>query len=502
MTGAAQTTVGYTLIVTLTDSQRTAVNDMTVPALDIGAGAVSDGIDDILAIGDRTITIIDNAPVVDAGPDQTVDEGSLVTLNATVIDADGDDLTYSWTHDSPLTIQVANDTSPSTTFTAPTVNADTTITFTLTADDGTATVTDSTVVTINYDDAPAVDAGSDQPAVRTDDTVTLSGTASDDDSTSLTYLWTHDSDLTISFSNATALSTTFVAPAVDADTAITFTLAVDDGTTTATDSLVVTVTVVSAVNSLPVINAGSDQIVEEGASVTLAGMAADSDGDPMTYLWSQTAGSPTVALTGADTLSPAFTAPMLSSDTEFAFELAVNDGLDTSTDTVKITVHNVPDASDFVTTWKTTAGGESITIPVGGASGTCTVDWGDGNTSVSVTGDQTHTYGDAGTYTIRISGDFTRILLAGNSANAAKLQSIEQWGAIQWESMNRAFKGATNMVYNAIDAPDLSGMTSMHRAFVGASSFDGDLSGWDVSTVTDMARMFHGAISFNGDISR
>ena len=314
-----------------------------------------------------------------------------------------------------------------------------------------------------------VDAGSDQ-TVNEGVTVTLSGTASDDDSTSLTYLWTHDSDLTISFSNATALSTTFLAPAVDADTAITFTLAVDDGTTTATDSLVVTVADVPAVNSLPVINAGSDQIVKEGTSVTLAGTATDSDGDPMTYLWSQTAGSPTVALTGADTLLPVFTAPAVSSDTEFIFELAVSDDSDRSTDTVKITVRDVPDDAPFITTWKTSTAGKSITIPVGGVSGTYTVDWGDGNTSVDVTGDQRHTYDDAGSHTVSISGDFTKIYLNGQQPNADKLWSINQWGDIRWESMESAFAGASNMRYKAPDAPDLSMVTDMSGMF-GQGSF-------------------------------
>ena len=49
----------------------------------------------------------------------------------------------------------------------------------------------------------------------------------------------------------------------------------------------------------------------------------------------------------------------------------------------------------------------------------------------------------------------------GDGANADKLQSIEQWGDIQWESMRRAFAGAKNMVYNATDTPDLSAVTDM-----------------------------------------
>ena len=54
----------------------------------------------------------------------------------------------------------------------------------------------------------------------------------------------------------------------------------------------------------------------------------------------------------------------------------------------------------FVTTWKVISPNESITIPVGNAAGAYTINWGDGSTSAHVTGDQTHVYCDAGTYTV------------------------------------------------------------------------------------------------------
>ena len=154
----------------------------------------------------------------------------------------------------------------------------------------------------------------------------------------------------------------------------------------------------------------------------------------------------------------------------------------------------------FVTTWATTAANESITIPVGGAAGQYTVDWGDGSQE-TVAGDASHQYPDAGTYTVSISGNFTRINLGADQASAQKLQSIRQWGGIQWGSMNNAFAGASNMVYNATDVPVLSGVTGMNGMFDGASSFDGDVSDWDVSGVTDMGGMFRDATSFDGDVS-
>ena len=44
------------------------------------------------------------------------------------------------------------------------------------------------------------------------------------------------------------------------------------------------------------------------------------------------------------------------------------------------------DVDSFITTWRTTTPGESITIPTGDTGGTYTVDWGDGTISANVLG--------------------------------------------------------------------------------------------------------------------
>ena len=164
------------------------------------------------------------------------------------------------------------------------------------------------------------------------------------------------------------------------------------------------------------------------------------------------------------------------------------------------------DDQSFVTTWQTASPNELITIPVGNATGAYTVDWGDGSMSANVTGDQSHVYRNAGTYTVAITDGFERIYLNGDLDNAAKLKSIEQWGDISWTSMGSAFNGASSMIYNAADIPDLSGVTDMSCMFADAIRFDGDISGWDVSNVRDMSCMFATLHYFNhvtlGDESR
>ena len=255
---------------------------------------------------------------------------------------------------------------------------------------------------------------------------------------------------------------------------------------------------VGSANAPPTVMAGSDLIVAEGGTLALSGSATDTDGDAITlYSWSAPPGS---GITFADSSLPAttFTAPPVNADVTHTLTLTANDGTDNGTGTIEVTVKDTSGA--FITTWRNDTAGESITIPVGGATGTYDVIWGDGTASAGVMGDQTHTYAVSGNHTVAISGGFERIYLNGHT-NATKLASIDQWGSNQWTSMESAFEGASAMTYGATDAPDLSGVTDMSFMFAGASSFNGNISGWDVLGVTDMSDMFTSASSFNGNIS-
>ena len=67
---------------------------------------------------------------------------------------------------------------------------------------------------------------------------------------------------------------------------------------------------------------------------------------------------------------------------------------------------------DFVTTWSVqgSSGSRTIVIPTTGSGYSYNVNWGDGGIDTTTyTANVTHTYADAGTYTVRISGDFPRI---------------------------------------------------------------------------------------------
>lgn len=159
----------------------------------------------------------------------------------------------------------------------------------------------------------------------------------------------------------------------------------------------------------------------------------------------------------------------------------------------------------FITTWKTDNPGISddnaIVIPVIGDGYDYDVDWDNDGVydQFGITGIAGHIYPAPGTYTIRIRGDFPRIYF-NNEGDKEKIINIDQWGSIEWTSMNSAFYGCGNLESSATDAPNLSNVTDMSNMFTTATSFNGDINGWDVSNVTNMSSLFKQNFNFNQDL--
>jgi len=95
-------------------------------------------------------------------------------------------------------------------------------------------------------------------------------------------------------------------------------------------------------NAAPVADAGADFDVREQASGQLNGTGSnDSDGDNITYSWTQTSGAITLSLNNSTIAQPTFTAPSISQDEVCTFQLTVTDQSgDSDTDTVQVTVKN------------------------------------------------------------------------------------------------------------------------------------------------------------------
>ena len=131
-----------------------------------------------------TITVkhTNHPPVANAGTNQTVNEGYIVTLDGSKSkDPDNDNLAYSWKQTAGPTVKLDGTNSPIATFTAPSnISADTTLGFKLTVkDDKNATGTADVKIADKYipppNKPPIANAGADQ-TVNATYSVRLDGT--------------------------------------------------------------------------------------------------------------------------------------------------------------------------------------------------------------------------------------------------------------------------------------------------------------------------------------
>ncbi|MDN2580989.1 PKD domain-containing protein [Aquibium sp. ELW1220] len=279
------------------------------------------------------------APVADAGGDQEVQPGDEVTLDGSgSSDADGDGLAYLWTQTGGETVTLSSATAKAPTFTAPATAG--TLTFSLVMNDGLAdSEADEVIVTVAGANTRPVAAASTDQRVAPGGFVGLDGSrSSDEDGDDLTYLWTQTDGTTVTLSDATAARPTFTAPDQPSD--LTLSLVVNDGTE---DSEPDTVTIfVMEPNKPPLADAGADQEVESGASVTLDGSgSSDPEEDQLNFEWKQT-GGPDVTLESSGTGdSQTFTAPTLmpgDDDVVLTFSLSVHDGMSYSDEADMVTI--------------------------------------------------------------------------------------------------------------------------------------------------------------------
>ncbi len=294
-----------------------------------------------------TVTVTsDNArPSPDAGVDQTVDEQSDVTITGSAEDPDSENLTYSWKQVGGEAVELSSTDEPQPTFTAPIVanGKVKVLVFELrVADENGHPVKDTTKVTVlPINSAPVSNAGDDQ-TVDVDATVTLAGSATDEDEEQLTYVWSQIAGPSVILSSTTDSSVTFVAPKVTVDTVLTFQLIANDGTVDS-DADTVDVTVKGLVSKAITAYAGKDQTVNEDSVVTLFGSGKDPLKHKLDYSWTQISGE-SVTLSSSDIAKPSFAAPDVNNgDTKtFTFELTVSDEMGrTAKDTVKITVEPI-----------------------------------------------------------------------------------------------------------------------------------------------------------------
>jgi hypothetical protein len=322
------------------------------------------------------VTVTNVAPTLDAGTDQTVNEGDMVTLDASnSSDPDDGIESYLWTQIGTISgdsmilglVTLSDPAAVKPTFEAPAVTAaSASLTFqvTVTDKDGLQS-TDTCIVNINAVDVPptnegpTADAGRDQ-TVDEGDVVTLDASSSSDPDDGIqSYLWTQIGTISgdsmtiglVTLSDPAAAKPTFEAPAVAAASAsLTFQVTVTDiGGLQSTDTCIVNVNAIddTPANQPPTADAGDDQTFIEGELAVLDGSnSSDPDGIIASYLWKQTAGR-SVTLSDPYAVKPTFEAPAVGKEgVSMAFQITVTDtgGLQ-STDTceVKIKAADIPD---------------------------------------------------------------------------------------------------------------------------------------------------------------
>lgn len=118
------------------------------------------------------------------------------------------------------------------------------------------------------------------------------------------------------------------------------------------------------------------------------------------------------------------------------------------------------------------------------------IDWGDDSTSTITTyddADLSHTYSVSGIYIIKITGRLPWINF-NNLGDKLKITDITQWGGVVIERGTSAYRGTSNLIISATDAPVIT--TTTLQAMFQASSANPDVSNWDFSGIGSVFQMF------------
>ena len=307
--------------------------------------------------------VANTPPLANAGSDQTVRTGVLVTLNGTgSTDADGDSLTYSWTMVSRPNGSGAVLSSSIAAMPTFTPDRGGTYVLSLIVNDGHANSVADEVRISTVNSTPIANAGADRTVARAS-LVTLDGAASSDpDFDALSYTWVIVSAPQGSTAVLNAANTMRATIRLDPAGSYQFRLVVSDGQLTSAPDEVT----ISTENSAPVANAGSDQTGAIGAAAQFDGReSSDADDDALSFSWSWQSrpdGSHAV-LSAVDTPIAGFVPDTAGL---YVGQLIVNDGFansvpDTAVVSVPLPVNRPPVAVDDAVS---TPAGTAIDIDV------------------------------------------------------------------------------------------------------------------------------------------
>jgi len=348
------------------------------------------------------VTVADvTPPTANAGPDQSVALGSSVTFDGSLSTDNYAVVNYTWTFTDGSAVTLYGVTKQ---YTFTTLGAHT-VTL-MVRDAAGLTDTDTVVVTVSDMTDPVAHAGPDQ-IVAIGTTVHFDGTASTDNVGITSYTWT--------FTDINPRTLTGAAPTYQFNNAgqyiVTLTVA-DAAGNTNIDTVVATV----EDQTDPVANAGPDQSVNEGVTVTFDGSGSTDNVGVDNLTWTFTDASVQITLYGQH---PTY---VFTSSGTFVVTLTVMDAAGNSdTDSVTIRVNGHPTAN--AGTDQTVNAGDSVSFNGSGS----TDDAGAANLNytwrINVSGTDVVRYGATFEYAFDEAGTYTATLTV---RDAGGLTSTDQ----------------------------------------------------------------------------
>ena len=301
--------------------------------------------------GERDLTnvliqVVGNIPPsVNAGGDVSATSQQLVTIQGSASDSDGTIVDYSWSQVGGPAVILQGQNTDTVSFTAPQVSSaiDITLLLTVTDDQG-ATAEDQVIVTVRPAQGnvpPTANAGNDQVA-NLGAVVALIGNGSDPDGSIVGYSWQQISGPSVTINNASSQAASFTMPSnMQGQSQIVIQLTVtDDLGANASDQVVITA------NTPPTANAGPNQSVQAGDTVNLVGSGSDSDGNVVSYAWSQVNGE-LVTIDNSNSSNASFVAPQVSGNVTLRLTVTDNNGaVGTDDVVVSISTTNIPPVAD------------------------------------------------------------------------------------------------------------------------------------------------------------
>lgn len=285
--------------------------------------------------------VTNQAPLVTAGPDQTIALPSQAALDGTVTDDDlplSAPLLTTWSQVSgPATVTFSNGNAVDTTASFPAAGL---YVLRLTATDGVLSSSADVTITVTVNGAPVVSAGAAQ-SVMFPNPAALNGTVSDDGfptPPTLTTSWSQVSGPgNVTFSNANAVDTTatFAASGV-----YVLRLTASDGALSSSSP--VTITVTAQVNVAPAVEAGPNQILTLGTPANLDGAVTDDGLPPPAALvtsWSKVSGPGNVAFANASAVD---TTATFAASGVYVLRLTASDGALQAQDELTVIVTTAP----------------------------------------------------------------------------------------------------------------------------------------------------------------